>query len=71
MKAYNKFILPLNFLNYLYFASFFASFFQLFFITLVLRLYIYITLCLVLFVQLPPCFYQNIVKFLTFKIIYS
>lgn len=67
MKAYNKFILPLNFLNYLYF----TSFFQLFFITLVLRLYIYITLCLVLFVQLPPCFYQNIVKFLTFKIIYS
>ena len=67
MKAYNKFILPLNFLNYLYF----TSFFQLFFITLVLRLYIYITLCSVLFVQLPPCFYQNIVKFLTSKIIYS
>ena len=36
MKAYNKFIFPLNFLNYLYF----TSFFQLFFITLVLRLYI-------------------------------
>jgi|LSQX01.2.fsa_nt_gb cellulose synthase/poly-beta-1,6-N-acetylglucosamine synthase-like glycosyltransferase len=40
MKAYNKFILPLNFLNYLYF----TSFFQLFFITLVFRLYIYIML---------------------------
>ena len=53
MKAYNKFVLPLNFLNYLYF----TSFFQLFFITLVFRLYIYITLCLVVFVQLPPFFY--------------